>query len=313
MDLFWTIYQKSFSFFYKYGFYNNMDDKRFLSKKFRAYMHEKLDWNDPKTFNQKLQWLKLNDRKPEYTVMVDKYLVRQYIADKIGADYLIPLLGVYDDPDEIDFDLLPDQFVLKCNHNSGKGMYLCRDKQRLDIEQVKRVLRRALREDYFLCNREWPYKNVQRKIIAEKFMVDYNNLDPGNGLIDYKFYCFNGEPHFLYVSKGLDNHETARIVFLNMDWSFAGFKRSDFILLENIPQKPVHYEKMIELSRKLSANIPFLRVDLYEINGKVYFGELTFSPCAGLMPFEPPKADFEVGEMLDISMIREKKDLLRNS
>lgn len=171
------------------GKYDKLDDVAYLSRRFRASMHQKLDLSNPVTFNEKLQWLKLYDRRPEYTMMVDKYLVRDHIANKLGEEYLIPLLGVWDDPDDIDFDSLPDRFVLKCNHNSGLGMCICKDKSTLDMKKVKADLRKGLKQDYYLTGREWPYKNVPRKIIAEKYMED-NTL---HELRDYKFFCFGGQ------------------------------------------------------------------------------------------------------------------------
>lgn len=156
-----------FGYLTRAGFYNHMSDEEYLSRKYQLYFGQKLDLQNPQTFNEKLQWLKLYNRKPEYTVMVDKYKVREYIAQELGEEYLIPLLGVWDNPDEIDFDALPNQFVLKCNHNSGLGMCICKDKSELDISKVKVELRKGLKQDYYLTGREWPYKDVPRKIIAE--------------------------------------------------------------------------------------------------------------------------------------------------
>ena len=171
------------------GFYHGMDDETFLKKQFYHAMGYELDLQHPKTFNEKLQWLKIHNRKPEYTMMVDKYAVRQYIADTIGEEYLIPLLGVWDDPEQIDFDALPQQFVLKCNHNSGLGMCICKDKSRLDFKKVKKELKKGLRQDYYLACREWPYKDVKRKIVCEQYMEDASSQE----LLDYKFMCFNGK------------------------------------------------------------------------------------------------------------------------
>jgi len=169
----------------EHGFYRNWSDEKFLTYAYLKTMGKSLDLENPKTFNEKLQWLKLHNRKPEYTIMVDKYRVRDYVADKLGEEYLIPLLGVWDDPDDIEFDALPDQFVLKCNHNSGLGMCICKDKSKLDISMTRVRLRKGLQEDYFTRNREWPYKDVPRKIIAEKYMVD----EGLNELRDYKFFA----------------------------------------------------------------------------------------------------------------------------
>ena len=160
------------------GLYNSMPDRDYLERKFEALMGAPLHLDAPQTFNEKLQWLKLYDRRPEYTMMVDKYRVREYIAQKIGAEYLIPLLGVWDSPDEIDFAALPEQFVLKCNHNSGLGMCICKDKSTLDLRKVRRELQKGFRQDYYLPGREWPYKDVPRKIIAEKYMSDGSGSDP---------------------------------------------------------------------------------------------------------------------------------------
>lgn len=302
--------KERFLYFRQFGVYNYLSDKDYCTKAFRLVLGEDINWDNPQTFNQKLQWLKLYDRRPEFTIMVDKYRVRQYISEQLGDEYLIPLLGVYDNPEEIDFESLPQRFVLKCNHNSGKGMYICRDKKQLNPRKVKAELYKGLKENYYSINREYPYKNVPRKIIAETFMYDENSGDLDSGLIDYKFYCFNGIPKLLYVSQGLENHDTAKISFLNIDWTFADFGRSDYKAWETLPKKPQNYENMLEIAKKLSKGIPFLRVDLYEINNKIYFGELTFSPCAGMMPFVPRQADLEVGKLLDITHLKKEIDIL---
>lgn len=287
------------------GSYNRMPDKEYLERLYFVTMGRVLNIDSPTTFNEKLQWLKLYDRRPEYTMMVDKYLVRAYIAKVLGEEYLIPLLGVWDDPDEIDFDALPDQFALKCNHNSGLGMCICRDKSKLDIKQVKKNLRRGLMQDYYLTGREWPYKDVPRKIICEKYMTIDQKADmegTPKGLIDYKFYCFHGEPLYLSVSRGMEDHTTARMSFLTLDWKIADFCRSDYKPFLELPEKPSQLNEMIEIAKKLSAGTYFLRVDLYEIGGRVYFGELTFSPGAGMMRFAPPEADICVGSKLKLEI-----------
>lgn len=279
------------------GFYRYLPDEDYLKRKFRVKLGYPLDLAAPKTFNEKLQWLKLYDRKPEYTMMVDKYAVKNYVAEKIGEEYIIPTLGVWDHFDDIDFAMLPNQFVLKCTHDSG-GLVICRDKNKLNLTEAKTRIEKSLKRDYYLVNREWPYKDVKPHIIAETFMQDETQI---SGLRDYKFYCFHGEPKFLYISEGLENHSTASISFLNMDWTFAPFQRVDYKTLDQLPEKPKNYEKMVEIARMLSDGIPFLRVDLYEIAGKVYFSELTFTPCAGMTPFTPPQWDEELGKLLRLS------------
>ena len=279
----------------RYGLTNILSDKCYLKMAFKATFGRKLNLKEPKTFNEKLQWLKLYDRKAEYTTYVDKYKVREYIAEKLGEEYLIPLLGVWDNPDDIDFDALPDQFVLKCNHNSGTGMCICTDKSKLNITKVKKELKKGLKENYYFRGREWPYKNVERKITCEKFLKSGEG-----GLIDYKFYCFNGEPKFLYVSQGLDNHATANISFLTMDWQFADFKRNDYNVFNELPKKPKNFDKMVEIAKILSKDVPFLRVDLYEVNDKVYFSELTFFPGSGFTKLEPEEWDYKFGSWIDL-------------
>ena len=273
-----------------------LSDEAYLKLLYRTTRGKPLNLKKPKTFNEKLQWLKIYDRKSEYTTMVDKYEAKKYVAERIGEEYIIPTLGVWDSFNEVDFDSLPNQFVLKCTHNSG-GLAICRDKENWDPTSVREMFERCLKKNYYLRGREWPYKNVKPRIIAETYMED---PDQSAGLRDYKFYCFNGEPKFLYVSEGLENHATAKISFLNTDWTFAPFGRSDYRPFTELPPKPSNYEKMISLARQLSQGIPFLRVDLYEINGKVYFSELTFSPCSGMMPFDPPEWDAICGEMITL-------------
>ena len=275
-------------------------DKLYLKIKYRLTMKKKLNLKNPQTFNEKLQCLKLYNRNPEYTKMVDKYEVRRYIADTIGEEYLIPLLGVWDSPDDIDFDSLPNQFVLKCNHNSGLGMCICKDKSKLDIEKVKKDLKKGLKQNYFVLGREWPYKGVKPRIIAEKFMADEDNLSDGDGLIDYKFYCFNGVPGYAYVSQNLDDHKRASISYITLDWEQAPFKRSDYASFKELPRKPQNLDKMLKLAEVLSKNISFLRVDFYEINGKIYFGELTFFPGGGFTELSPEEWDYRLGEMIKL-------------
>lgn len=279
----------------KHRFLDRVPDKLYLKEFFFCRMGKRLDLKHPKTFNEKLQWLKLYDRKPAYTVMVDKYEAKQYVAEQIGDEYIIPVVGgPWESVEEIDFNKLPSNFVLKCTHDSG-GLVVCKNKNMLDVEAVKTVLNHSMNNDYYLHGREWPYKNVPRKIFAEKYMEDQNGQ-----MIDYKFYCFNGKPAFLYVSKGMENHRTAQVSFVTLDWKMADFGRSDYAPLDVLPPKPRKFDEMIDIAKKLSKSIPFLRVDLYEIDGKIYFGELTFSPCGGFMPFEPRNADEEVGKLLDL-------------
>ena len=275
----------------------------FLKLKFRIRMGYWMNFNNPKTFNEKLQWLKLHDRKPIYTTMVDKLEAKKYVADIIGEEHIIPTLAVYDRVEEIDFDALPEQYVLKCTHDSG-GLVICRDKANLNKEEAIEKLRKSLKSTYFWRNREWPYKNVKPRIIAEKYMEDSTKrmyVAEIKGLMDYKFYCFNGVAKYLYVSKGLENHSTARISFLTMDWQFASFVRSDFAPFDTLPEKPSRFDEMVKIANRLSEGHAFLRVDLYQINGQLYFSELTFHPCSGMMPFKPKEWDEKLGNLITLS------------
>ena len=270
-------------------------DKIYLKILYKKLMNEKLNLKTPQTFNEKLQWLKLYDRKNIYTTMVDKYEAKKYVANLIGEQYIIPTLGIYDRSDDIDFEELPEQFGIKCTHDSG-GLVICKNKSELDLKGCKKKITKCLKRNYYFTGREWPYKNVKPRILIEEFMKNENE----SSLKDYKFYCFNGEPKYLYVSEGLDNHSTAKISFFDMDFEFAGFYRDDYQPFDRKPNKPINFGKMKEISRILSENIPFLRVDLYEINGKIYFSELTFTPCAGFMPFNPKEYDKKLGQLLKI-------------
>lgn len=282
------------------GFYNRMPDEKYLKRMYRFRMGHELNLENPKAFSEKMEWLKIHDRKPIYTTMVDKYLAKDYVAGLIGEEHIIPTLGVWDRFEDIDFDALPNQFVLKCTHDSG-GLVVCRDKSRLDIEKARRQINQCLKRNFAYLGREWPYMNVKPRVIAEQYMEDRSNgAGETAGLSDYKFFCFNGVPRFLYLSTGLEDHATARMTFLNMDWTYAGFRRADFLQHQELPPKPEKYDEMIRIAEKLSQGMRFLRVDLYEINGKVYFGELTFYTCGGYMLLEPPEWDEKLGAYLQL-------------
>lgn len=278
-----------------HGYFNFLDDKTFLKIQYRIKMGNKLNLKNPITYSEKIQWLKLYDRKNNYIVMVDKYEAKKYVANKIGEEYIIPTIGVYNSLEEIDFNHLPNQFVMKCTHDSG-GLIICRNKQRLNINQVKKKINSYLRRNYFYFGREWPYKNVTPRIIIEQYLEEENTLD----LKDYKFYCFNGTPKYLYVSEGLENHQTAKMEFFDMNFNSAPFMREDYRSFDKKPQRPIHFEQMKKLAKILSQGIPFIRVDFYEVNNRIYFGELTFSPCSGYMLLNPKEYDKVLGDMLEL-------------
>lgn len=270
-------------------------DKLYLTVMYRIRMGKTINWKSPRTFNEKIQWLKVYDRKSEYTQMADKYNAKEYVADIIGENHIIPTLGVWDKFDQIDFSTLPNQFVLKCTHDSG-GLVVCRDKSQLDIEKSKKILNASLKTNYYYYGREWPYKNIKPRIIAEKYMEQID----GTGLVDYKFYCFNGKPQYLYVSKNMDDHQIATVTFLDMNWNKLPVERTDYKSAKEIPTCPSCFDEMRIIAERLSKGHKFLRVDLYQINGEVYFSELTFHPASGFMGVIPPEYDKTMGQFLKI-------------
>lgn len=271
-----------------------MPDTMYLKLAYRACIERTLDLKNPQTFNGKLQWLKLYNRKPEYTRLVDKYKVREYIAQIIGEEFLIPLLGVWDDPEDIDFEALPNRFVMKCNHNSGLGMCICKDKRNLDISKVKEELRKGLKQNYYLSGREWPYKDVPRKIIAEKYIEDASG-----DLKDYKFYCFNGEMKFVMINSDRNTSKPTRADYFDRDFNWLDFTWG-YSHAEVPPQKPEQFEKMVAIAEKLAKGLPHIRVDLYDCNGKIYFGELTFFDGSGFDKIEPEEWEYKIGDMLEL-------------
>ncbi len=261
-----------------------LPDKTYLQLKYRMEFGKALDLKNPKTFNEKLQWLKLYNRNPEFSKMVDKYEVKKYVANIIGEEHIIPTIGVWDKFDEIDFDALPDQFVLKCTHDSG-GLVVCTDKSKLDKEAAKKKIEASLKINYYYHGREWPYKNVKPRIIAEQYMP----LEGDNG-IEYKLFTFHGETKIILICKG-KAHSGGR----TNDYLDENFNRIPVTCL--YPHStgelvcPAEMVQMKELARTLSKDIPQLRVDFYLVNGQIYFGELTFFHNSGMCQFDPPEYD----------------------
>ncbi|MBR2309186.1 MAG: glycosyl transferase [Oscillospiraceae bacterium] len=277
------------------GRFNSFSDKLYLKIMFWANMGKRLDLKNPKTYNEKLQWLKLYDRKPEYTTMVDKYEAKKYVAERIGEEYIIPTLGVWDRFDDIDFDSLPDQFVLKCTHDSG-GLVICRDKAQLDMAATKAKLERSLNRNYYLHGREWPYEDVKPRILAEAYMEDNQTRE----LRDYKFFCFDGEVKALFIASDRQTEgEETKFDFFDAEYNHLPFINGH-PNAKTPPEKPQCFEEMKELAAKLSKGIPHLRVDFYEVDGKIYFGELTFSHWSGLVPFEPEQWDYTFGSWITL-------------
>lgn len=281
------------------GWFNWMSDEQYLKIAYRIKMGKRLDLENPQTFSEKLQWLKLYDRRPEYTMMVDKYEVKEYVASIIGEEFIIPTLGVWDKFEDIDIDKLPDQFVLKCTHDSG-GLVICKDKSKLNKDKACKKLNNCLKHNYFWGQREWPYKNVKRRIIAEKY-IEPDSIT--GDLPDYKFFCFNGEPKYCQVISGRGTKMC--IDFFDRDWNHQPFHEPKIYPFAEIEtDKPENLEKMWQVAGLLSKERAFSRIDFYDINGKVYFGEITFFPTSGMGGFYPEKYDYVFGNLI---VLPEKK------
>ena len=232
--------------------------------------------------------------------MVDKYEAKNYVKNIIGQEYIIPTIGIYDKFEDINFDKLPQQFVMKCTHDSG-GLVICKDKNKLNLKETKKKINKCLKVNYFNCWKEWPYKNVKPRIIIEKYM---SNSD-SEGINDYKFFCFNGKVKLLFIAtdRVRENEET-KFDFYDENFNHLPIKNGHPNAIIP-PSKPINFEKMKKLAEILSTDIPHLRVDFYEINGKIYFGELTFSHWAGMVPFEPEEYDLILGNWIDIKKIKQ--------
>ncbi len=282
----------SFLWFILNNTYKYWPDSLWLKVLYRAKLHRNLNLKTPVRFTEKLNWLKLHDHNPLYTRLVDKYEVKQYIKEKLGEQMVIPSYGVWEHFDDIDFDKLPNQFVLKCTHDSGR-FCICRDKAVFDVEGARKKLETSLRNNFFWWTREWPYKNVKPRIIAEKYMEDGEN----DVLTDYKFFCFNGIPKMMYISK--DVSIDPRTDFFDMEWNHLPFRLKD-PNADIVPEKPSLFEEMKEIACKLSSGIPHVRVDLYVINNHIYFGEMTFFHNSGIFSVTPDEWDYKIGDWLDL-------------
>jgi len=281
-------------YFLKSPLSNFLSDKAFLSLAYRANLGKKLNLENPVTFNEKLQWLKVYDKNPEYHKLVDKYEVRKYIEEKLGSEYLIPLLGVYDSFEEIDFDALPNEFVLKPTHTSG-NVFICRNKADIDMQKLKKEVNGWLRRDYYSQNREWVYKNLKRRIIAEKLMVD----ESGYELKDYKFFTFDDEVKAMFIATDRNAETDTCFDFYDRDFNHLPFTNGHPNSQKSL-SKPESYDKMVELAEALGKGFPHLRVDFYSINGNIYFGELTFFHWSGFVPFEPKEWDYTMGSWIKL-------------
>ena len=273
-------------------------DRIYLQIVYFRHFKKFIDFDNPKTFNEKIQWLKLNYRKEEYTNLVDKYRVKQYITKLIGEEYVIPTLGVWKNVDDIDFKSLPEKFVLKCNNDSG-GIVICKNKKDFDEVKAKSFLKERLKNNGYWYGREWPYKNVKPCIIAEKYMEDSISKD----LKDYKFFCVNGSMEFFDID--IDRFIEHRSNYYDRNGNFLPFGKTycppDYTKKIEMPK---NLDKMIELAETISHNTVLSRIDFYEIDGQVYFGEITFYPGSGFSPFTDEKWDYKLGDMIDLPNLK---------
>lgn len=275
-----------------------LPDKLYLQIFYFSTTGKFINFKTPKGFNEKQQWLKVNNRNDKYTKLVDKLAVREHIDEVLGAGHLFPLLGVWESFEDIDFDALPNQFVLKCNHDSGSTKVI-KDKSSLskdDFESMRIMYNKRLKEDFFFAGREYPYKGIKPVIIAEQLMVDEEK--PEKSIEDYKFFCFNGEPKVMFIAT--DRSTDCRFDFYDMD-----FNHLDLVNIHPNADKPIKkpemFEEMKKIAAKLSKDIPFVRIDLYQLNGKIYFGEYTFFHGGGFRLCTPKKWERKLGDWIDIS------------
>jgi len=272
---------------------NWLSDEKFIKMEYAAYTGKKLNLSSPKTFNEKIQWLKLYGKLENYTHLVDKYEVRKYISATIGEKYLIPLIGVWNKFDDIDFNKLPEQFVLKCTHDFN-SIIICKDKTTFNKRKARNKLEKCLKRNFYYSGRETQYKNIKPKIIAEKYMVDESGIE----LKDYKIFCFNGIPRVIQVD--FDRFVDHKRLIFDTEWNYIPVAIAYPTNHEWIINKPENLGEMLHLAEILSKNYPHVRVDLYSIAGRIYFGELTFTHEAGFAKFEPEEFAYKMGSWIEL-------------
>lgn len=272
-----------------------MPDQMYLKWEYHALTGKRLRLNPPQTFNEKIAWIKLHDRKPVYQKLADKYAVRPFIKEHLGEEWLVPLIGVWDNSEDIDYAMLPERFVLKCSHGYGSTV-LCKNKADLDLAAVLKKFEKSMKTNYFTRSREWAYKGARPKIIAEALVDDHGGERPA----DYKFMCFNGRVRYVCISRGLGDFSKGSVSFFDADGNRMPFKRLDYPDYPGDFVLPKHFEQMKLAAEKLAENIrgPFVRVDFYEMAGHVYFSEFTFYPCGGTIFFDLPEYDEILGREL---------------
>ena len=273
-----------------------LPSKFYIKTLFRLRLGYKLSLENPKTFNEKIQWLKFYNQRAEYTRMVDKVAVKEYVAEIIGDKYVIPTLGVWDNPEDVDFDKLPNQFVLKTSHGGGSlGVVICKDKSRIDYKKVVKKLRAAKKQNIWHELKEWPYKNVNPRILAEEFLTSSSSQ---SDLTDYKFYCFNGVVTYCEVITG--RYTKKQIDFFDLNWNHQKFTFDGYDFADELPIKPSLFDEMVGVATKLCKDLPYSRIDLYVVNNHVYFGEITFFPASGLRGFHPIEWNEQLGDLIQL-------------
>ena len=277
------------------GWLNWVPDSLYLKVLYRVIMGRKLNLKNPKEYNEKLQWLKLNDRKPEYSTMVDKYEVRGYIGDLLGDKYLIPCLGIYDSVDDIDIDALPDKFVLKCTHDSG-SVEICKDKSSFDIEGARHRLSQAMKRNYYATYREWPYKYVKPRIIAEGYLEG-----DGGDLKDYKVMCFNGEAKIIEVHENrFVEGKVHTQTFYDREWNIVPLTQIETVTVDRPGERPRQLDEILRLSELIAKNMYHARIEWYIEGDKIYFGEITFFDGSGFESFSTPEMERMLGDMINL-------------
>ena len=277
------------------GWLNWVPDSLYLKVLYRVIMGRKLNLKNPKEYNEKLQWLKLNDRKPEYSTMVDKYEVRGYIGDLLGDKYLIPCLGIYDSVDDIDIDALPDKFVLKCTHDSG-SVEICKDKSSFDIEGARHRLSQAMKRNYYATYREWPYKSVKPRIIAEGYLEG-----DGGDLKDYKVMCFNGEAKIIEVHENrFVEGKVHTQTFYDREWNIVPLTQVETVTVDRPGERPRQLDEILRLSELIAKDMYHARIDWYIEGDKIYFGEITFFDGSGFESFSTPEMERMLGDMINL-------------
>jgi len=281
-----------------HGFFSRMDDERYLRLLYHGVLGRPLHLDPPVLYSEKVQWLKLRDKNPVYPILCDKFAVRDFVRERIGEEYLVDLYGVWDDPYKIDFSALPEKFVLKCTHDSGSAM-LCKDKSAFDIPSAKKTLKKRLKKDYSIQGREWPYHEVPRRVLAERYLASHD----GSQAMEFKFFCFDGKAQLVLACTNQTRH-SGNYTY-RMDFSqFQIYDPWDSQPEDPHISKPPHYEKMIEIAERLSAGFVHMRVDLYDTDEGVKFGELTLHSSSGLSQTMTERGERFLGELLRLENVK---------